>query len=1485
MKRLNWKLALSLVVGFLVMSVGVYFIHAHQVEKNAENWFEQGKEIYAQAKTMTQEPLEAQVKKLEEAQKLISRYVKVREKDYDAYVQLGKIRKDLSEKAPRRDHIMSLFATYAKIIQLNEEDTETRLEFLKLALKYREIAYAEQQLDALQKLGKLPPDAFAHQAQIAAIKGDAAKVIDLNAKLLGLDLKSESFTGEPQVKLENYTPYLQLAMTLRSENKNEQLADKVMLELERRHQQDHKALIEAFRYWSYYSANAANAERAKQVLAKGLAIAPDDADLLMAKWGYLMNDRKLDEAETVAQKLRELYPKDVRGYIRHAETFSYLKKAAETHKAIQDGLKVDPNDAILLSMQFNMYLQPPINIAAARETLDLFRKLEQVPVERLQLYEGVLLAMEGKWSESFQALTTVKSKLSDKQDLNRADLWIARCYRNLGEFDQAKKFYEQAKNGDPTNPETRLELAELNMKLGKIREAQADFETVAASLPGERLYQIPQLWRPLLDIRINEQLQLPQEQRNWAKVDAMVADLSALPESVLAKSDQAGIQAAVAARKGDVASALAQIIQQRDAQPDNISLWQTWADIQSRESKPQELLAELQTAPAAVRDSFAISQIQAAALARIGGAEGKAGLLKMLDKAGQMKPNEALNLQLLIASIFNQLGMRDEALLVAQAAKGKSLTDHRPYKLLLYLLRDSSDPEAMAELTAEILKVAGPENTLTLEAQSQLLLLEVRLSYIPRVDPKQGKVPELTKVEQEKLAKAKELADKMLKIRPEWPEPHKLLADVANFQNDLPGTIEQLQFALKKGGLEPNRLKHLSILLAHTGRSKEANEILERFGGRLDAKLEKLQVDTFLREGRVAEAAALLDKMKPAEDASIAEQYWYAQSLRGVGKTPESIEMLRTVVNRDATISEAWQLLAQSLLQQNKLAEAEVLLDEIESKAPADKRDLMIAQCAERLGLTERAQKHYLQAISSNPESIVVRQQVAVYYMRSKLTGTAQKEIETIKDLAKKDPKQPENKKIMEWANRATVSIESKDGNQSYEKFLEAVKILDNNTEGEIDLQDLMLQIALYSNRQEPASMRRAIQLFEILAARRSLTTADQVVLAQLQHRTGNLLRAKDIMNELLSKPAVEPRLNFVYAEMLAANESYNDADLYLNKYIELIRDASRTDPQTAKIIAEAVDLRATILIKTKKIKEGTDLVIKSLGVRPLSQKEAPRLLAAALLLESLEQFKPAEQLYREYAEMGGEGRVYLARFIGRYIDLDQGMKLFDQLAADPKLIPTVISYATGVIRYRKVEYSEEKLQPYYQMLAGWYQNLRAKNPETPQIKALRAEIYEVQGKLKESADLFKQIISDEKVDLDTAAKMKNNLAYLLAIQNQPGILPEAYKNIEESIRFLGPQSDLLDTRGTIALFDGKYEAALKDFQDAVLIPAGLKYYHLAVAHFKLNNLPAAQEALNKAKRSNFNPRDLHVREREMYNELAKQLNLPPAEQLSLLKR
>jgi hypothetical protein len=148
---------------------------------------------------------------------------------------------------------------------------------------------------------------------------------------------------------------------------------------------------------------------------------------------------------------------------------------------------------------------------------------------------------------------------------------------------------------------------------------------------------------------------------------------------------------------------------------------------------------------------------------------------------------------------------------------------------------------------------------------------------------------------------------------------------------------------------------------------------------------------------------------------------------------------------------------------------------------------------------------------------------------------------------------------------------------------------------------------------------------------------------------------------------------------------------------------------------------------------------------------------------------------------------------------------------------------------------------------------------------------------LAEAEKLYREIFKRSETRPFDRAVVANNLSYLLAIQGKD--LEDAMRFAKISMDFMGPQSDILDTRGLIFLAQGNAKKAVEDLTDATLGPVTFdsnragKMFHLALAYAADKQEGKAREALKKATELKFSPDDLSPAERAKYDALVKQLS------------
>ena len=133
------------------------------------------------------------------------------------------------------------------------------------------------------------------------------------------------------------------------------------------------------------------------------------------------------------------------------------------------------------------------------------------------------------------------------------DLCLGQCFEQLGEFDEQLVANRRVLTDDPTSLAGRVGTATALIAAGKPDDALAELETVAAALPVERLVSLPQIWNPLLQLRIAAQMKLPTKSREWNRIDSLIDSLQQSED--ISDTQLALIRADLLARKGEAEAA------------------------------------------------------------------------------------------------------------------------------------------------------------------------------------------------------------------------------------------------------------------------------------------------------------------------------------------------------------------------------------------------------------------------------------------------------------------------------------------------------------------------------------------------------------------------------------------------------------------------------------------------------------------------------------------------------------------------------------------------------------------------------------------------------------------------------------------------------------------------------------------------------------------------------------------------------------------
>jgi tetratricopeptide (TPR) repeat protein len=1435
MKRLNIKLALSLVIGLTVLCAGVHFLHAFQVNRNAQVVLEQAQALYEEGD-------------LENAYLVAGRYFHLRG-DEDSTG--AKLLADIAYKAADVPNvtlrkIRRAFGEMERAVRIDREDNERRRRLLDLHVKYNQFTSALEHIGLLRDTSRFDPDLEIIAAKCYAVTGDFDQSTQICQKLIGYDPIENTFSDDAPGRDEVDAYVLLTSLYRERKAGSEAQADRVIEQMVAVNEKSSKAHLAAHEYWK----RTRRAEQAKESLAIAYEIDPESPNVVLPMAGQAIEEKDFERAENLIQGALGTHSENPLLYRGMALIHLRRQKPAEAIEALKKGLEKLPESDVLLNTLLTLQFEQG-DLDNAKQT---FQRLKEIGFNDslLSLYQAQFLVHEQKWQDAIDRLDLVRGKLiHDQQRVVQIDMLMAQCYQNLGNFEKALELYRGISSQTTSLTNADFGEAEILALTGKNADALRQFEAIATSI-GEELPDKPQVWQRLLQLRKWDQMRQPKDKRDWSKVDELlgrIKEAGKLDPILLAI-----LQADLLIKKEQHDAARALYAKALGQNPDNEALWAARITLELETAGTDAALRLAEHVPSALQERLVMLLVRASIFTRIEGEPGKAGLLSLEKDAEKLNDDERYRL-------FQTLAQEHRRRNDPEAHKRLLgvMMDQRPKDLfsrglLFDLAREEGDIDTMQRVAGEVRRIAEPDSPVPELLDAVTTITKISLSHRAKATPDQTRF-NLTADEKAELAEVRKTLEDAVKSNAAWGEPHKWLSDVYAMENNIEGMLEELRAAARLGPLEPTRTRRLHELLVAKGLNDEAQDLYKRLQSGTSKGTDWTQVFSLLQSKRVDEARQVLDTLEPKADASVAELVRYADARFRTGDLDKAESALRRAVEADGTFAPAWISLVNTLVVSNKRSEAEKVVDTAMSRLPPNDRDEVLAQCYEALSDPVRAERSYLQAVAAKPRDIVVNKMIANFYLRTTKSDRATKYLEAIlKEGAA--AQSDDDKKIVAWARRAKAVLIAADG--SWQGFQQAEAIILENDEeirkngGEPTTADLLLRITLLAERTEPSSLRSALALFEELQNRQPLQVSEQAKLARLYERVGQWPKAKEMMQSILASRDPDPTHFLAYAQMLLRNGALNEVEVWLNRYDQVRKDAG------------SLSIRVTLRVRQKREQEAVDLIANWLGRPPWA---AQPLQEAATLLQSLGQYAEAEKLWKAYVKLDPRATIVLAKCVGLYRDLDEAFSLLDASLKHNRP-RDVMLVGMQILRARK-GHAQDK---HYVQLGRWYAAAREAEPANTELELALGEVREMRGELDKAEEIYRKALARDDLNPMQRATAANNLAFILSTQRKNP--DESLKLMDEAMKVIGPGSDLLDTRGVVYLAADQPDKALADFQEAVLVPSAMKWVHLAFAQSALNEPELARASLKKAQEENLKREDLYEAEWVRYERLAGELGL-----------
>ena len=1452
-KRVNVKLLLVLVATAVVAVVGVYCLRRFQIARNAGGLIKLARQRVEEGKSA-------------EALQILQRYVALRPDDNEGYAEYAELLLQRTEvpQATRND-LSRAYSVLEDAVRRDPTNARLRARLAQFQLRIGRFADAREHLERLRASGPAEqaasssagPDATQSPAAdltkpstIALMlarsymgTGDFDRATATAGELVGYDVESRSFAEGEHADAPT-DAYVVLAALLHEKLKDEAAANGVLEQLVKVKADD----LQAWLAMSRWHRQRGNPTAATKDAMRALEIAPDSADALFNAFELALANADLPRAEELAKQAREKFPDDERGYRGLAAVCLQQGRPQEAEQVLRDGMAALPGRSSLLLMLAEVLLQRN-ELAEVTQTIARFKEISGQTSPAVGLFEARVLIAEQKWLPAKQKLQALRPLVAGSDDLTRqVDLYLGQCAEQLGQFDEQLEANERVLNDAPSSLPARVGAASALMAGGKPEKALEEFETIAASLSPDKLPAIPQVWLPLLQLRVAAQSRLPAERRDWSQIDALLESLQQTPE--VSSSQMALLRADVLLRKGenDAAGSVLDKAAAADAtNPQVAAARVTLALRRQGPARARELLAAL---PADVAAHPAVLAIEAQVAASDGKDAMRMASARIEERAKQL-PNEAAGRLLSqLASLSLAVGDRDSAERLWNEAAARQPGDLQARSSLFDLATDSGNV-AKAEAAAEALtKVAGEKSAPSRVAKAAVGILEVRKALAARQEVG-GPMPEMTPQERARLDASRNLLIEAENDRPGWSRIQSMFAEIDGLKGDVGSAIERLQRSVSLGPTNPAVVRQLVSLLYATNRIEEARMALASLGPDT-AGLERLSAEVEMRAGKFTDAVLLAERTVAADSKNADELLWLGQLLERAGKRDQAVGMVERAVEAAPQRPETWLTLCSLQLAQGKRKAAEQTLDRAADKLLEPQRDLALAQGSEMLGRLEDAERFFRAAVKSAPQDLAVARRLAEFLLRCGRLAPARETLDAIV-AAQADSRDAEATQA--WARRVVAELVGQRG--TFRAFEAALQTLQKNADrkGQLAPDDIAIKARLLAARPEPVNWRAGIKAFQALAAVQPLTIGQRLQLAELQERTGDWENCRTGLISIASAPQTPPVILAMLVEKMIDHGEISAARTWLRRLQGVAPESPITLAVEARLGIATGD-RETAVAAARKLMPAAAATVE----------QTEQLTTIAKLFEDLGFAKAADKVLLQFAGLSVDGVVTRAAFLGRQKRTGEALDLLEQLW-DKVPLERLMQVALEAVRDGENPAAADRID-------GWFAKAIRQDPESVALPLLLAELRDFQGRQADSEGIYRGLLARPRLEPMQAAIVTNNLAFHLA---KPDTAAEARTLIDKAIAELGPHPDLLDTRGLVALAAGDVRGAVTDLQEAVLQPTATKLLHLACAQLQAGDAEAASRSLEKARKQQLRQSRLSTADRTRLETVEAALPKPAA--------
>jgi Tfp pilus assembly protein PilF len=1524
-RSFSFRVLIVTVVLGAVLAGGLAGLHRWQIGRTAK-----GLLALADAKEKD-EPLKAA--------EYLDRYLRLQSGDSAARIRLAKTFGAIAKKDPRQSNRAANL--YYRALSTGETKSEVQLrsELAELLLNTNRLREAEQEADAILK--KDPANCLAKRVRAMAMSGQylispkwkPPEDLQLLAKIKEARLCNQ---GDPGLALRAAQLYLQhpevvLAdePTLKDERAHRRRAKECLDELVRSSPDDAKAYLSRYGFLihealnaSSVQAKAAAAKEAASDLAKALELAPEDPDVLLAAGNDALEQAKrVKQAKGEPAVVQELLANAVRYFepVARLEKFEQRPEGAiglgaarleagDINLAIaawRDGFaKVkDIQGPPTLLLQFHSQIAEACiehgRLSEAGEVLDqidgILRGLSGVYSEQQRSLDHSQQLRRGRWhlkkgdvAAALPLLTNIVSThapTTNQLPTTLDALWLlGNTYAGMGDWKSAAATYEEATRLAPNMHLMRLAAATAWLFAGRADEAlrQAD---AALRLPNGTT---PEALHALARAELQVQRAVHPTLRNWDRLaqtlETLEKDRDKLATSTPWQLDLLRVDYLAASAGVQPAAAALRAAEARFGKEQNFwpAACLAYAALQEHGDADRALAAFRKGA----------TKAQAAILeARL--ASQRKDHVRAKTVLKQASVGATTQEQGMLQAVVMQVAMSEGDLdTVRNYLLGQQNLNPKNVAILRRLAEIDLERRDMkaVEQWEQALLATGPHNA---HWVGYYRAWRTFLS-IPKHD-----VAALTNVLTQ--------IEAVVSAKPAWTEAVALQGLIKQRLNLREEAVKDLETAVRLGERRTIIFEQLIFLLDQLHRHEDVKRYLARLEADMPLSQALAEMATLqqLRDGESQGGLAIARRNAALRPNDPQASLWLARLLV-INNLPveAEIEFFRTIELAPSKM-QPWDELLSLYSRGDRSKQTpsiRALLKRLESNSDlkANEKQLLLGSIHQLLGDTKAAGASFAQAAIDDQGDLATRLRAAQFFMKS----DPQKAKEHLEAALQIDKQSVAAKRLLAIVHTALDDL------PAAEELLSAT-----NTSGVTEAEDARLRVVLLMQQGGQANLARAISLMEDIIGRSEVVLMDRMLLARLyeqqaQITTDKVLAAarRTLAREQLELVAedrgAEPVHLVALIQFLWREGEHDRARLWLERLERRLESTPKDDPQSIVLLIQA-QIRTDSTANADKWLKRLQAAEPSPSLRPavLRAHVAQSVLKGKADVEAIIQPEADRLLIATAPSAAEKQRLY--RAIGdAYLGLQQypaAEKWYSRLAAEvPSEYPALVSALTRQGRIAKAIdlcvqafKSDASVKPAL-VLAKVLESPSAtpddrKRADQYLVDALKKfdqdarllysvamvrlfQAHQDRSRENESIDLFRKVVQLSPRFIPAL----NNLAMILA--ERPADQAEALELIDKAIVIAGDDPNLLDTKGSILLYSGRWQEALPLCQaatrDAHADPR--HHFHLAVAYFKLGQMRDAKQQLEIALDRQLDKQILTPTDKKLLDELraAPQLEL-----------